>query len=309
MTGPAHRLNGYHLGLLGTTIELIVEARSEDDALIGEQRLIEEISRLETVFTVFDEGSELSRWCRQEVIPGPELTEVLEAAIVWQERSGGAFNPLVGRLMDVWSRAAEEGSAPSEESIETLTLGVSALPYTIQDGRVTVTGPLDGLNLNAIAKGWIVDHSAASALGSVRVTGVSINAGGDLLNRTSSTLVAGIEDPSRPYDNVPPLLTVALEPGMSLATSGVARRGWQIGGTHYGHVLDPRSGHPVGRVASASVVARSAMDADVVATILTVLHPEHGMELVGGLDGLVSCVVTDDGSIHRSAGWLSLELS
>ena len=58
-----------------------------------------------------------------------------------------------------------------------------------------------------------------------------------------------------------------------MATSGRARRGYRIGGRWYSHVIDPRTGRTVDDVASVTVVASSAATADVLATLLGVLHP------------------------------------
>ena len=66
----------------------------------------------------------------------------------------------------------------------------------------------------------------------------------------------------------------------ALATSGGARRWWTIGGKRYSKVLDPRTGLPVDSVASATVVARNAAEADVLATTALVLKPEETLVLV-----------------------------
>ncbi|MDH3475327.1 MAG: FAD:protein FMN transferase, partial [Rhodospirillales bacterium] len=48
----------------------------------------------------------------------------------------------------------------------------------------------------------------------------------------------------------------------------------------YSHIIDPRSGAPVEHaLAAVSVVARSAMTADALATALMVLGPDRGLRL------------------------------
>ena len=110
--------------------------------------------------------------------------------------------------------------------------------------------------------------------------------------------------------NAPPLTKVAIA-GQGLATSGSARRGFRIDGRWYSHVIDPRDGWPVDRVASATVIAPDAATADVVATLLSVLPPVDGLALIeGGLKlpgsatpSLGCCIVARDGTVTTDAVW------
>jgi thiamine biosynthesis lipoprotein len=66
----------------------------------------------------------------------------------------------------------------------------------------------------------------------------------------------------------------------AIATSGNYRNYFERDGTRYSHIIDPRSGAPVRHaLASVAVVARSAMQADALATALLVLGPEEGLRL------------------------------
>ena len=158
-------------------------------------------------------------------------------------------------------------------------------------------------NLNALAKGLIVDRAVAAAAAVASVTDVLVNAGGDLRHHGAEALVVDIEDPARPYDNAEPLTRVALADG-ALATSGGTRRGWTIDGRWYSHVLDPRSGRPVDHVSSASVLAPDAATADVVATICAVLVPTEAVAFVEALAEPVACLLVEPGGArHRSVRW------
>ena len=118
-----------------------------------------------------------------------------------------------------------------------------------------------------LVKGWAVERAALHLR---HVPGISwcVNAGGDLLagagrDAVPSSWLVGVEDP-RKHGAV--AATVPLRVG-GLATSGAAARG--------AHVLDPRTGTPVGREGSATVWGPSLLWADVWATALFV-DPETG---------------------------------
>lgn len=288
-----------HHGVLGTVIELRIGAADAETADDVAERVdgivIAEIERLQAVFNARDEGSELRRWARGEVAePSPELATVLASADEWTRRSGGAFDPRVGRLVELWTHAAADGRVP----------GGAELRRAVEAPPGDATGVVD---LSAIAKGWIVDRAVEIGRAQAGVAALTVNAGGDLRHVGAGSIVVGIEDPHRPFDNAPPLVAIRLSSG-ALATSGGARRGWRIGGRWYPHVLDPRSGRPVDRVASASVLAPDAATADVVATVLTVAEIDEGLAFVGDLERVECLVVDRDGHVERSPGWAASEV-
>ena len=297
----------HHHGLLGTVVELALSTDSEASARRAETIIIDEVARLQRVFTLFDDASELRRWQRGEVSPGPELLEVLSLALDWQRSSRGAFNPLVGRLWDLWAHAGAGGQLPSRRAVAAAARAIGTPAYRVDGDDVVVLGDVDSVNLNAIAKGWIIDRACAGAYEDADVDSITLNAGGDLVHYGAEAVVVDIEDPRRPYDHLPPLMQVELSNG-ALATSGGARRGFEIAGRQYSHVFDPRTGYPAGRVASASVIAADAATADVIATVLTVLDPSEGVAYAETVDGVECCVIDADGSVFRTEQWATAEI-
>ncbi len=96
----------------------------------------------------------------------------------------------------------------------------------------------------------------------------------------------------------------------AVATSGHYRRFVEIGGHRFSHIIDPRSGQPVGHPASVSVLASSALIADALATALTVLGSEAGLAMVDTLEGIEALIVEGDPqrpTILKSSGFPPLE--
>ena len=72
---------------------------------------------------------------------------------------------------------------------------------------------------------------------------------------------------------------VALDRG-GMATSGDYRNYYESDGQRFSHTIDPVTGKPVShRLASVTVIARSAMQADAWATAFTVIGFEEGYRL------------------------------
>ena len=73
----------------------------------------------------------------------------------------------------------------------------------------------------------------------------------------------------------------------AVCTSGDYARGIQIEGRHLSHIIDPRTGRPAEAAASVTVLAPSAMEADIWATALSVLGPEGLDRLPEGFEAML----------------------
>ena len=295
--------------LLGTVVQVRLHSTHGDPGDTVAVGIFAEIERLEQVFSVYRPDSELSRWRAdpQHTQVGDELRAVLALAEQWFVRGHGAFNPNLGALTACWRAAGEQGVEPPAGDIEELVATAAVLPYTVVGDAVAVLGPCAGIDLNAFAKGWIVDRAVEWALREPSVLGVTVNAGGDLAHRGAGSVRVGVEDPAARYDNGAPLVVMHLADG-AIATSGSTRRGVQVGERWFGHVLDPRVGRPVERVVQVSVLADDAATADVVATIVGVETVEAAEAFVASLDRVGVCTIDSTGSLWTNAWWRANEV-
>ncbi|GGB50041.1 FAD:protein FMN transferase [Deinococcus soli (ex Cha et al. 2016)] len=309
---PPHRLRSTYERLLGTEVEVQVVARTAAQAEAAEQAALTEIDRLTRIFNRFDPGSELCRW---QARPGDahvplslELLHVLRLADHWRALSGGAFHPGADALGQLWQQAAATGQRPSPAALERQVSALRAAPWTLHaDGSATLhaAGPL---GLNALAKGYVVDRAALVASRCVGVRSVLINVGGDLRVTGPARVNVQVADPFTARDDAPPTARVQVRGG-ALATSGQAHRGFTLNGTHYSHVMDPRSGQPVQDVPGVTVTAPECVTADALATILSVLDVRAGLHLLAGLPECEALIVTADGQRHASPGWRGVNLT
>lgn len=289
-----------HHPLIGTVVELRIDApdAAADEARRLDDIVVAEMARLERVCSAYDPASELSRWRRGEVHePSADFCAVMAAAHAHHVASGGVFNPWSGVIGEAWRIAAERGGqAPDDAVLAELAESIREPRFMIDaDGRPVATGDCSMLNLNAFAKGWIVDRALELGWVAGVARSLVVNAGGDLAHRGDPPVRVGVENPVRPYDNEPPLTTVELA-NAGMATSGRARKGFRIGDRWYSHVIDPRTGQPVDHVASVSVIASTAADADALATVLGILPPDESITVA-------ALYVLPDGTILATAAW------
>lgn len=289
-------------GVLGTSSTLTVRAADAASAERAAAAVFAEVERLAAVLSTWDERSELSRLCvAGGGQPSAELAEVLANAARWRERSHGAFEPGVQRLVAVWQKAAKDGVAPSAAALATEVAALREPSYTLREGALQVRGPL---TLDALAKGHIVDRAVRVLAKEPGTALVAFQIGGDTRLGAEPTTI-NLADPRQPASNAPPLATLRLA-DRAVASSGGYARGFDVAGVHHSHIVDPRTGQPCNGVLGASVVAADTATADALATLLCVLGPKDGLALLADVPLAEGVLVTADGKEHRSAGFAAL---
>lgn len=233
--------------------------------------------------------------------PAPKmLLEVLDLARQVSEASGGAFDVTVAPLVDAWGFGrVPRDRPPTDAELADLRarVGWSRLHIDLSSGTLRKDQPDLVLNVSAIAPGYAADvlSDRLVALGFPRHL---VDVGGEFRARgdgPSGPWRLGIERPdgtlaARTVQEVVPLRDGAL------ATSGDYRNYREQDGVRISHTIDPRSGRPIAhRLASVSVIHRTAALADAWATALNVLGPDEGLALAER-EGLAALfLVRDEG--------------
>lgn len=224
---------------------------------------------------------------------------VVREALALAESTGGAFDPTVQPLMEVWGFHSRDRTlqAPSDAELAAARqqVGWERVRVTTVDGapRLDVGGT--ALDLSAIAKGHGVDRVSALLTarghadtlveigGEVRITGRGPR------GRWSFGVDAPVEG-NAPGQEFAAILHLT---DRALATSGDYRNLVVVDGVKVHHTMDPRTGSPaVTNVASASVVARDCRTADGWATAMMVLGAERGLALIEQRSDLEALLIT-----------------
>jgi thiamine biosynthesis lipoprotein len=66
------------------------------------------------------------------------------------------------------------------------------------------------------------------------------------------------------------------------------------------HILDPLSGHSGSELASATVVAKNAAQADALATAMMVMNVESGLDLINSQEGVEAYLISKDMNVYRT---------
>ncbi len=292
--------------VLGTSLEMKFAAVSDGPAQKAESAVLAEIERESGILSSWDANSEFSRWARTQGIPvkvSPELFDVLGMYDRWREQTGGALDASAEAVIRVWKDAATRQSLPSPEDLRTAVGKVQRKHWSLDPASRTATHLSDTpLVLASFTKSYIMSRAADAAM---RINGVSaavVNIGGDLVVRGAVTEAVNIADPRADAENEPPIAQLTIR-DRAVATSGDYRRGFEIAGRHYSHIVDPHTGMPADDVISSTVISANAAEAGALATAFSVMKPEESRKLANSLPGVEYLLVTKDGERMVSPGW------
>lgn len=295
--------------VLGTSLDIKVKAANEAQANRAETAALAEFDRENAILSAWTPASEFSRWQKTRGIPvrvSPELFEVLSLFDRWRDRTGGALDASAETAVEVWKKAAEQGRKPTEAELAQAVAEMQR-PHWKLDATARTATHLDNapIALNSFAKSYITGHAADAAL-KAGAEGVMLNVGGDIVLRGNIADKVAIANPKADAENDPPIDIVQLA-GEAIATSGSYRRGVDVGGVHYSHIVDPRTGEAVDRVVSSTVVAADPSEAGALATAFSVMTPARSAALAMRLGGVEYMLMLRDGRRVTSAGWTKLE--
>jgi thiamine biosynthesis lipoprotein ApbE len=298
--------------VLGTSLELKIDARNSAKADKAEADARREIDREAKILSAWDVSSEFSRWAatlNQPVPVSRELFETLSLFDQWRNRTGGALDASAESVVRVWKNAEREDRKPSQAEIAAAVSEVRHPHWRLDHAAQTATH-LDRapIALNSFAKSYIAGHAADAALAVPGVSSVVVNIGGDLVIRGARPEIVDIADPPCDAENCAPLGQVEIR-GRAIATSGSYRRGVDIAGHHFSHIVDPRSGLTAENVISSTVAAPSAADAGAMATAFSVLTPAESQRLAAAIPDVDYLIVTRTGQRFASAAWTKLGLA
>jgi thiamine biosynthesis lipoprotein len=234
---------------------------------------------LETQLNAFDAGSAVSQLNRDGGVVNDHVARIVRRGLEYNDRTGGVFDIHQGGVehdLKAFLRG-DSDTPPTEFDTGTVRTNES---HVVTDAQ---------LDLNGLAKGYIVDR-AAEALGGVGRRGF-VSGGGDMSPPTGPVAIES------PYGDDTPLKV--LDTDWYVATSGGYRR--SRNGTD--HVYDPTTESFGSRHESVTVVARrDCMEADALATTLAALSLSEARELASEWEGLEALVV-HGGVFHTTEGF------
>lgn len=279
----------YQRLLLGTYFEITVdepllEKKVADKAVSA---ILSRVDEIDKVLSHYRPDSEISRFNVLEednkTVPiSPDMLKVLLKAKEVYNLSQGAFDPTLLPLSNFWKEVRAKQHPPSREEVEKIRQFTGFGQVTVDAARsvLSATKKEIMLDLDGLAKGYVIDE-AAHILKSYGISNALINVGGDLMAmghpRGKSKWRIGIQHPRKKGR-----LMGSFECNeCAVATSGDYENFTLVAGKRISHIIDPISGYPANQgVLSATVISKSAMEANAWAVALSVLGPDRSKSLL-----------------------------
>ncbi len=279
--------------------------RTKVDRVVAEAEA--EVQRLDDLLSEWKPGSPLQRLNDHPkggpvVFPEPTFS-LLERALGWSRRSGGAFDPSFASLWGLWRFDPGDAAripTPEEARARARLIDYRKIHLDRATHTVRLEDPAMKIGLGGIAKGYAVDRIVAR----LRAAGLKnffVQFGGELFlsgRRGDRPWIVGVADPRAKNRS---FAVLAVE-NSAFTTSGDYEHFLIRDGVRYHHIIDPATGYPARGARGVSIVAPRAEDADALSTTCFVLGAKKALKLVESLPGVEMVMVTGNGKVVLSSG-------
>lgn len=232
-----------------------------------------------------------------------ETAELIDIALNYCELSNGAFDITIEPVSSLWDFTSGETVIPESDLISDAVSHVGYENLLLEDDTLTFLSPDTTIDLGAIAKGYIADQ-IKDYLKTSGVESAIINLGGNVLcigeKPDGTPFKIGLQKPFAQTSETFASLNIN---DMSVVTSGVYERHFEIDGKNYHHILDPSTGYPYENgLISVTILSDLSVDGDGLSTTCFSLGLNDGLALLNSMDGVYGCLIDENYHIYYSDG-------
>ena len=235
----------------------------------------------------------------------PELMDLLVTVRGWRERYGGALNPAMGAVLELWHDAREEGvSLPDEAALREAAehMDYDQVVLDEEAGTVYFEDPALSLDVGAVAKGYAAQRTAET----LRENGLDsflLNAGGNVVCGGKPLdgrdfWVVGVED----LDGVSTRETLGAV-NLSIVTSGDYQRYYTVDSVNYHHLIDPETLYPAAHMHAVTILHPDSALGDFLSTTAFLLPYEESRALIESIPDAQAMWTLMDGTEEMTDGF------
>ncbi|MFC7773390.1 FAD:protein FMN transferase [Flavobacterium sp. GCM10027622] len=285
--------------LMGNRFEISVIGPDENWGNSKIELAIQEIQRIEKLLTTFSEESVTSHINNnagiQAVKVPVEVFELIERSQMISKITQGAFDLSYGSIdKKLWNFDTKMKVLPDEETAKKAVALINYKNIFLDKEEQTVFLKNKGMRIGfgGIGKGYAAEMAKKVLLKEGVNDGI-VNASGDLsawgTQENGEPWTIGIANPN--HQNA--IFSTFKLTNKAVATSGNYEKYVIIDNKKYSHTIDPKTGYPVSGIKSVTIIAENAEIADALATPVTVMGIEVGMDFINQLKH-IGCIIIDD---------------
>lgn len=235
----------------------------------------------------------------------PELGQLITEGLSYAVLSNGGFDLTIEPVSSLWDFTAENAVVPQAKALEDALSQVGYEKAAIADDTISFRSAGMGLDLGAIAKGYIADRMRDYLLAHNIRQGI-ISLGGNVLcigsKPDGSAYQVGVRSPFADSSSTAMVLQIH---NKSVVTSGIYERCFEQDGRFYHHILDPDTGYPYDNgIASVTIISDRSVAGDALSTACFALGEQEGLALIQSLPDTEAAYLMTDGRILYSDGFV-----
>lgn len=234
-----------------------------------------------------------------------ELKDLLEYGLYYSKLSEGGFDITIEPVSSLWGFTSDPKVIPHAKEISSNLPFVGFNKLTLNENEVSFQEEGMGIDLGAIAKGYIADRIKDYLL-SKGINSAMINLGGNVLcvgdKPGDIPFKIGIQKPFADKNELVAMMEIR---DMSIVSSGIYERFIETEDEFYHHILNPKTGYSYENdLISVTILSKYSVDGDGLSTTTFALGLDKGMELINSIPDTYAVFVTDDYELHYSDGFL-----
>jgi thiamine biosynthesis lipoprotein len=292
--------------LMGNRFELSAISDNEERANEQIDAGIREIQRIERLLTTFNDYSETNMVNHNAGITpvkvSRETFNLVQRSIRISELTQGAFDITYGSIdKRLWNFDQQMTELPDKDTAKKMVRLINYKNIILDEADCTVFLREKGMRIGfgGIGKGYAAERAKQV----MKLHGVEsgvVNASGDLttwgVQPNGNDWTIAIADPN----NAGQAFSYMNISNMAVATSGNYEKFVMIGGKKYSHTINPRTGLPVTGIKSVTIITTNAEIADAMATPVTIMGIDAGLDMVNQMKNIEAIIIDDDDRLYTS---------
>ncbi len=291
---------------MGNHFELSIVSRDEEMAMSLIDKAIAEIQRIEKLLTTFADDSDTNRINRAAGIEPVRVSEetfrLIQRSLRISQITQGAFDISYGSVdKSLWNFDTGMTRLPDPVTAKKMVRLINYRNILLDETDCSVYLREKGMRIGfgGIGKGYAAEMAKRLLISEGVQSGI-VNASGDLttwgFQPNGQPWTIGIVNPNLSgrifsYMNVT---------GLAVATSGNYEKYVMIDGVKYSHTINPRTGLPVRGIKSVTIISPNAEIADAMATPVTIMGIEAGLDMINQIKDIEAIVIDDQDVIYSS---------
>ena len=308
VAGPPLRNYTQSAHRMGSHFDFTVVADSDTLGWRALSAALAETARIDKLLSFWDSTSQITQINRaaglHPVVVDQEVYDLIQRTLRISALSDGAFDITFASADKIYKFDRQAHAALPDPAVVRASVALINYKNVLlnpQTRSVLLRDRGMRINLAGVLQGYAIRQTRA-LLDRMGIKGGLLNGSGDILcwgrQADGSLWRVAIGDPLNPR-GVSSWVEVT---DLAVVTAGNYEQYFTVGGTVYGHIIDPHTGYPATGLRSVTILCPDVELADCLDEVVFVKGPKAGLAFINGLKGVDCTLITNDNRTLVSRG-------